>query len=116
MAFRFNIFRIFPDPVEVRAVQPGVVLSHCAYVVLAPVGPAGFTSDIRLFPPMNWRRRGFGLIVSYSATASSKIIRMSATEMANSSAASDAKKGNYGPKTKQSNTQIQAATKQNKQN
>jgi len=38
---------------------------------------------------------GAGLIVSYSATAPSKIIRMSATEMANSTTTTDAKKGNY---------------------
>lgn len=37
---------------------------------------------------------GGGPIVSYSATASSKIIRMSATEMANSTTTTDAEKGN----------------------
>lgn len=37
MPFRFNIFRIFPDPVEVRAAQPGVVLfCHIAHTSCWP--------------------------------------------------------------------------------
>jgi len=56
---------------------------------------------------------GAGLIVSYSATAPSKIIRMSATEMANSTTTTDAKKGNYrGQNTTQKKRIIKTATKQ----